>query len=88
MSEQNNKEKISVSKCRSILKQTGKGLSDEQIIAIRNYLYDLAQIDYDIFMSMEKSEQAQIDESEKIKSIKPYKNENDQSEKADFQEAA
>ena len=90
MSEQNNRERISVTKCRSILKQTGVGLSDEQIMAIRNYLYDLAQIDYDIFLSIEKREQAQAEESEKIKSINKNENENEneKSESADFKEAA
>jgi len=88
MSEQINREKISVAKCRSVLKQTGVGLSDEQIIAIRNYLYDLAQIDYDIFMSMEKNEEAQSEEFGTLKPINLNTNENDKAESSDFQEAA
>lgn len=51
--------KISLKKCRKVLKETGKSLSDEQIIAVRDYLYELAQIDIDIFRSIEKREKEQ-----------------------------
>lgn len=48
--------RISLKKCREVLSETGKDLSDEQILAIRDYLYELAQIDIDIFRSIEERE--------------------------------
>lgn len=41
--------KISLSKCKSILNKNGNKYTDEQIIQIRDYLYQIAKIDVEIF---------------------------------------
>jgi hypothetical protein len=45
---------ISLNKCKAILNKNGKSYSDENIIAIRDFLIDLAQIDYDVFIYNEE----------------------------------
>ena len=47
-------ENLSLDKCRKILNKNGKNYSDEQIIAIRNYLSELAQVDFEVFVYNEK----------------------------------
>jgi hypothetical protein len=41
---------ISLSKCKAILNKNGKNYSDENVIAIRDFLIELAEIDYEIFI--------------------------------------
>ena len=50
------KEKIPLNKCRTILEKNGDKYTDEQIIAIRDFLYQLAQIDYEVFVYNEEKE--------------------------------
>jgi hypothetical protein len=60
-------EKISLKKCKDILNKKGDKYSDEEIIAIRDYLYDMAQIDYEIFIYNQNKEGLRKIEDEKIK---------------------
>jgi hypothetical protein len=54
--QENIQENLSVTACRKILNQGGKEYSEAQIIEIRNYLFQLAQIDYDVFVQSEQKE--------------------------------
>ena len=40
---------LSIKQCRAILEEDGKTYSDAQIIALREVLYKLAEIDYNQF---------------------------------------
>lgn len=41
------KSRISISKCREILKAEGRNLTDDQILKIRDFMYRLAAIGYE-----------------------------------------
>lgn len=44
-----NIEKLSLSKCRSVLQKDGSVYSDQEILEIRDFLYMLAKIEYGIY---------------------------------------
>lgn len=58
-------EKLSLAKCKSILEKEGSIYTDEQVIEIRDFLYRIAELDYEVFvktkireMEFEKEKQA------------------------------
>jgi len=54
--------KLSLAHCRRILEECGTKYSDEQILKIRDVLYDLGELDYLIFKETLKSaEKADLD---------------------------
>jgi hypothetical protein len=64
-------EKISLSKCKSILQKDGSVYTDDEILEIRDFLYKLAEMDYEVFLKMkirdmefEKSKEAENNNSE------------------------
>lgn len=50
------REKISVQKCKGILNRKKNTYSDADILAIRDFLYELANIDYGVFIHNENKE--------------------------------
>lgn len=42
-------EKISLSKCKSVLEKDGSKYSNEEILEIREFLYKMADLDYEVF---------------------------------------
>lgn len=62
-------EKISLSKCKSILESDGSKYSDEEVLQIRDYLYMLAELDYEVYLKQKKREL----EFEKEKTQEEYK---------------
>jgi hypothetical protein len=44
------KEKISLGKCKSILESDGSIYSEQEIVEIREFLYLLAELDYDVYL--------------------------------------
>lgn len=42
-------EKMSLSKCKSALQKDGSVYSDEEVLKIRDFLYRLAEIEYEAF---------------------------------------
>lgn len=62
-------EKISLSKCKSILESDGSKYSDEEVSQIRDYLYMLAELDYEVYLKQKKREL----EFEKEKTQEEYK---------------
>ena len=47
--------KLSIAQCRKVLEESGVKYSDEQVLKIRDILYDLGELDYLIFKEMLKS---------------------------------
>lgn len=43
-------EKISLSKCKSVLEKDGSKYSNEEILEIREFLYKMADLDYEVFL--------------------------------------
>jgi hypothetical protein len=50
-------EKMSLNKCKSILQKDGSVYTDEEIIEIRDFLYKLAEMDYEVFLKLKKKEE-------------------------------
>lgn len=44
------KEKISLGKCKSILESDGSIYSEQEIVEIREFLYLLAELDYEVYL--------------------------------------
>jgi hypothetical protein len=68
-------EKISLAKCKEFLNRNGRNYTDEQLLAIRDFLFEIAQIDYDVFIYNEQKEAA-------------FKSENKCANQNDFKNAA
>ncbi|MFI5150133.1 MAG: hypothetical protein ACHQRM_10410 [Bacteroidia bacterium] len=51
-----NGERISMQRCKDILNRKKNQYSDSDILAIRDFLYELAKIDYGVFMHNENKE--------------------------------
>lgn len=49
-------DRIPLKTVKEIFLKHGKNYSDEQLIAIRDFLYELAEIDYAVFIHQEKRE--------------------------------
>lgn len=60
-------ERISLKKCKGILSNSGENFSDEEIVEIRNYLFELAQIDYEVFVHNQNKEQLREAEFKNVK---------------------
>ncbi|HQX44923.1 MAG: hypothetical protein Q7W45_16775 [Bacteroidota bacterium] len=43
-------EKISLSKCKSVLEKDGSKYSNEEVLEIREFLYKMADLDYEVFL--------------------------------------
>ncbi|MEO8759856.1 MAG: hypothetical protein ABI388_02330 [Bacteroidia bacterium] len=51
-------EKMSSNKCKAILQKDGSVYTDKEIIEIRDFLYKLAEMDYEVFSKLRKKEEA------------------------------
>ena len=65
-------EKISLSKCKSVLEKDGSKYSNEEILEIREFLYKMADLDYEVFLKQkirdkESEEAEQKPEDEDLK---------------------
>lgn len=49
-------EKLSIARCRAILKENGKQFTDEEIILMRNWLYQLAELSFQIIEDKNENE--------------------------------
>jgi hypothetical protein len=47
--------KLSLAQCKGVLEESGIKYSDEQVIKIRDILYDLGELDYLMFKEMLKA---------------------------------
>ena len=48
---------LSLEKCKELLNRDGKSYSDEQILKIRTFLYQLAEIEYEEYIKNLKNEE-------------------------------
>jgi hypothetical protein len=63
---QSNIELISISKCKSILQKDGSQYTDEEVTQIREFLYKLAEMDYQIFLKQKLRDQEFENEKKEI----------------------
>lgn len=49
-------EKISLKKCKSILQKDGSVYTDEEVSQIRDFLYKMAELDYEVFQKTKQKE--------------------------------
>lgn len=54
---QTNVELIPISKCKTILQKDGSQYTDEEVTQIREFLYKLAEMDYQIFLKQKLRDQ-------------------------------
>ena len=55
-----NGEKLSLAFCKNVLNQSGNNYSDEEILRIRNYLYQLAELEARKFNQWQTEQTAKI----------------------------
>jgi hypothetical protein len=63
------------------LTKYGNQYTDEQVLAIRDFLYEVGQIDYEVFIYNERKEALRKMEDEKIKTLTENNSEEDESQK-------
>jgi hypothetical protein len=63
-------EKMSLIKCRLILEKDGSRYSDEEVLEIREFLYMLAELDYEVYLSRKVKEKNQKDRNDDNESFK------------------
>lgn len=49
-------EKISLSKCKSVLESDGSKYTNEEVLEIREFLYMLAELDYQVYLKQKQRE--------------------------------
>jgi hypothetical protein len=64
------KEKISVGKCKSILEKDGSIYSEQEIVEIREFLYLLAELDYDVYLKLKLRDKQFKDKKENNENFK------------------
>lgn len=66
--EKNGKERMPLSKVKEYFKMSKKNFTDEQLLAIRDFLYEWAEINYRIYTQvMEREAQFEEKEEEQFK---------------------
>ncbi len=68
-------EKISLSRCKSVLESDGSTYTNEEVLEIREFLYMLAELDYQVYL---KQKQRELE----------FENEKQKTEEEDFKQAA
>jgi len=68
-------EKISLSRCKSVLESDGSKYTNEEVLEIREFLYMLAELDYQVYL---KQKQRELE----------FENEKQKTEEENFKQAA
>ncbi len=68
-------EKISLSRCKLVLESDGSKYTNEEVLEIREFLYMLAELDYQVYL---KQKQRELE----------FENEKQKTEEEDFKQAA
>jgi hypothetical protein len=68
-------EKISLSRCKSVLESDGSEYTNEEVLEIREFLYMLAELDYQVYL---KQKQRELE----------FENEKQKTEEDNFKQAA
>ena len=63
-------EKISLSKCKSVLESDGSKYTDEEVLQIRDFLYMLAELDYKVYLKQKERELEFENEKQKTEDFK------------------
>jgi hypothetical protein len=63
---QSNVELIPTNKCKSILQKDGSQYTDEEVTQVREFLYKLAEMDYQIFLKQKIRDQEFENEKKEI----------------------
>lgn len=58
------KEKLSLPKCKAALGKSKSKYNDAEILAIRDFLYELAEVDYSVFIYNDWKETVEQSDSE------------------------
>ena len=61
-------EKISLKKCKTILQKDGSSYSDEEVSQIRDFLYKIANLDYEVYEKKKQKESEIKDEKRSLTS--------------------
>ncbi len=61
------KERISITECKQLLKKNGRAYSDKEVLAIRDFLYEWAEINYRIYEQALAKEESFIINEEELK---------------------
>lgn len=59
-------EKISLSKCKAVLESDGSKYTNEEVLEIREFLYMLAELDYQVYLKQKTREVEFENEKQKI----------------------
>jgi len=59
-------EKISLSRCKSVLESDGSKYTNEEVLEIREFLYMLAELDYQVYLKQKQRELEFENEKQKI----------------------
>ena len=59
-------EKISLSRCKSVLESDGSLYTNEEVLEIREFLYMLAELDYQVYLKQKQRELEFENEKQKI----------------------
>lgn len=59
-------EKISLSRCKSVLESDGSKYTNEEVLEIREFLYMLAELDYQVYLKQKLRELEFENEKQKI----------------------
>lgn len=78
------KDKFPIAKCREVLERKGRKFTEEQIVAIRNFLISISRVAYQTFQKQIHREVDMIEEPKNIIEINKEK----QEEEREFKEAA
>ena len=57
------KEKISIAECRSILQKDGSSYSDNEVLEVREFLYRLAEMEYEVFLKSINEENTELNQA-------------------------
>jgi len=68
-------EKISLNRCKSVLESDGSKYTNEEVLEIREFLYMLAELDYQVYL---KQKQRELE----------FENEKQKTEEENFKQAA
>jgi hypothetical protein len=68
-------EKISLNRCKSVLESDGSKYTNEEVLEIREFLYMLAELDYQVYL---KQKQRELE----------FENEKQKTEEDNFKQAA
>jgi hypothetical protein len=59
-------EKINFDKCKAILQKDGSIYTDEEVFQIRDFLYKMSELDYEVYQNTKQKESEIIEEKRSL----------------------